>query len=313
MTLTIPETGSFLRERDNFLIVSHRRPDGDTLGSAAALCLGLRKLGKSAWVLENPEITPRFQWLHSGLARDVLPENGTVVTVDVASPKMLPETAEGLKFDLRIDHHDAATDFTARSYVDSGSASCAEIIWEVLKEMDCPLDQRIAEALYVGASTDTGCFRFANTTAHTFLTAAACVQAGADTYRLNQALFETNSLGRLRIQGWIVDHMALYREGKLAVCAIPRSVEEQLGVTEDDMDNISNFPRTVDGVEMAATLRETAQGEVKLSVRAIPGRDATRVAVKFGGGGHKGAAGSTIAMPLEKATQAVRDAILEEA
>jgi len=313
MTLTIPEIGRFLQQRDNFLIVSHRRPDGDTLGSSAALCLGLRELGKSAWVLTNPEITPRFAWLHRGLARDTVPEKGVVVTVDVASPGMLPVTAANLAFDLRIDHHDAATDFTARSYVDPGSASCAEIVWEILKELHCPEKKEIAEALYVGVSTDTGCFRFANTTAHTFQAAAACVQAGADTYRLNQELFETNSLGKLRIQGWIVDHMTLYREGKLAVCAIPRSVEDQLGVTEDDMDNISNFPRTVDGVEMAATLRETGEGEVKLSVRAIPGRDATRVAVKFGGGGHKGAAGATVALPLAEAAEAVKNAMLEEA
>ncbi len=313
MTLTIPEIGCFFKERDNFLIVSHRRPDGDTLGSSAALCLGLRKLGKSAWVLTNPEITPRFQWLHNGIARDTVLCSGVIVTVDVASPGMLPAAAASLVFDLRIDHHDAATDFTERSYVDPGSASCAEIVWEILKEMGCPLDKEIAEALYVGVSTDTGCFRYANTTAHTFQAAAACVQAGADTYRLNQELFETNSLGRLRIRGWIVDHMALYQEGKLAVCAIPRSVEEQLGVTEDDMDNISNFPRTVDGVEMAATLRETAEGDVKLSVRASPGRDATRVAVRFGGGGHKGAAGASIDMPLEKAAEAVKKAMLEEA
>ncbi len=311
MTLTIPEVGHFLKERDNFLIISHRRPDGDTLGSSAALCLGLRALGKSAWVLENPEITPRFRWLHSGLTRTDMPENGTVVTTDVASPGMLPPAASSLKFDLRIDHHDAATDFTERSYVDPASASCAEIIWEILKEMNCPLDPKIAEALYVGISTDTGCFRYANTTAHTFLAAAACVQAGAEIYRLNQTLFETNSLGRLRIRGWIVDHMALFQGGKVALCAIPFAVEQQLGVNEDDMDNISNFPRTVDGVELAATLRETEQGEVKLSVRAIPGRDATRVALRFGGGGHKGAAGATIPMPLAQAAEAVKKVLLE--
>lgn len=311
--LTIAETGRFLAEGDRFLIISHRRPDGDTLGCSAALCLGLRALGKSAWVLENPETTPRFQWLCQGLTVDTPPEDGVTVTVDVASPTMLPAAAVPLlgKIDLRIDHHGAATDFTERSLVDPGSASCAEIIWEVLRSMGCPLDARIAEALYVGVSTDTGCFRFANTTAHTFQAAAACVQAGADIYRLNQTLFETNSLGRLRIQGWIVDHMSLFREGRLAVCAIPRSVEERLGVTEDDMDNISNFPRTVDGVEMAATLRQTPQGDVKLSVRAIPGRDATRIAVRFGGGGHKGAAGASIAMPLEEAAEAVTRAMLE--
>ena len=124
-------------------------------------------------------------------------------------------------------------------------------------------------------------------------------------------LFETNTLGRLRMQAWIVDHMRLLREGTMAVCAIPKAKELELGVTEDDMDNISSFPRTVAGVKMAATLRETSDGNTKLSVRAIPGLDATRVTVKFGGGGHKGAAGAFLRLPLEQAAEAVAQAMLE--
>ena len=97
----------------------------------------------------------------------------------------------------------------------------------------------------------------------------------------------------------------------MAICAIPRSVEKQIGVTEDDMDNISSFPRTVAGVRMAATLRETADGEVKISIRAVPGFDAAKVAEKFGGGGHKGAAGASLQMPLDEAVKAVEAAMLE--
>ncbi|MGM9604177.1 MAG: bifunctional oligoribonuclease/PAP phosphatase NrnA, partial [Faecousia sp.] len=173
-------------------------------------------------------------------------------------------------------------------------------------------DRETAEAIYVGASTDTGCFRYANTTAHTFTTAAACAQAGARIYQLNMELFETNTLARLKMQGWIVDHMKLLRGGSMCVCAIPRQVEQDMGVTGDDMDNISSFPRTVAGVCMAATLREAENGDVKLSVRAIPGYDATRVTVPFGGGGHKGAAGATIKLPLADAAQAVERILLEQ-
>ena len=108
----------------------------------------------------------------------------------------------------------------------------------------------------------------------------------------------------------MVEHIRLLREGTLAVCAIPRSVERELGVTEDDMDNISSFPRTLEGVKMAATLRETEDG-AKLSVRAVPGWDAARVAARFGGGGHKGAAGATLKLPLPQAAQAVEEAMLE--
>ena len=311
--LTRTETAQFLREHDHFSILSHRRPDGDTIGSTAALCLGLRQLGKTAHVLENKEVTARFSWLHAGLTKPAAEAGDTVVTVDVASPGMLPAACAPLlgKIALRIDHHGSATSFTDLELVDSGSASCAELVWDVLTELGIQADRRLAESVYVGVSTDTGCFRFANTTDHTFAVAAQCVRAGARIYDLNQALFETNTLERLKMQAWIVEHMKLLKGGEMAVCAIPRAVEKEIGVNEDDMNNISNFPRTVAGVRMAATLRETADGDTKLSVRAIPGCDATKVTVLFGGGGHKGAAGASLKLPLDEAARAVEQAMLD--
>ena len=311
--LTRAEAAEFLLAHDHYLLLTHRRPDGDTLGSSAALCLGLRSLGKTCHILQNPEITPRFAFLHEGLTRQEPEEGDIPVTVDVASPGMLPNSFGKLldRVALRIDHHGAATSFTPREIVDPDSASCAELVWDILEIMGASMDARLAEAVYVGLSTDTGCFRFANTTEHTFATAAKCARAGARLYELNQELFETNTLGRLRIQGWIVEHMQLLKAGTLALVVIPRQVEQEIGVTEDDMDNISNFPRTVAGVRMAATLRETASGEAKLSVRAVPGYDATRITTKFGGGGHKGAAGANISLPLAEAAKQVEKILVD--
>ena len=311
-TLTRNETARFLMEHDNFTILSHRRPDGDTIGSTAALCLGLRQLGKRAHVLYNAEVSQRFAWLHEGLTREGVEEGDILVSVDVASPGMLPKAFQHLlgKIRLRIDHHASATSFTDMELVDGGSASCAEVVWDVLEIMGVTMDKAIGEAVYVGTSTDTGCFRYANTNAHTFAVAAKCAAAQARIYELNQELFETNTLGRLRMQAWIVDHMQLLRGGEMAICAIPKAVEESIGVTEDDMDNISSFPRTVAGVCMAATLRETTDGDVKMSVRAVPGYDATLVAARFGGGGHKGAAGASVKKPLAEAVKAVEAVML---
>ena len=112
------------------------------------------------------------------------------------------------------------------------------------------------------------------------------------------------------MQGWIVDHMKMLEGGTMAICAIPRGVEEALGVTPDDMDNISSFPRTVAGVCVAATLRETEEGDTKISVRAVPGYDAAKVTEKFGGGGHKGAAGASLKMPIDEAAKVVEEAML---
>ena len=312
-TLTRNECAQFLLTHNNFTILSHRRPDGDTVGSSAALCLGLRQLGKTAHVLENPEVSPRFRWLHEGLTKKEVEEGDVIVSVDVASPGMLPKAFAHLlgSIQLRIDHHGSATSFTDVELVDAGSASCAELVWDVLVMMGMKADKAIAEAVYVGVSTDTGCFRFSNTTAHTFAVAAECARAEARIYELNQELFETNTLGRLRMQAWIVDHMRMLKGGEMAICAIPKAVEEEIGVTEDDMDNISSFPRTVAGVCMAATLRETGDGDVKISVRAVPGYDATKVATQFGGGGHKGAAGASLKKPLAEAAKTVEAAMLE--
>jgi len=313
-SLRLKETAAFLLEHDNFAILTHRRPDGDTIGSSAALCRALRKLGKTAHVIRNAEVTERFQWLHEGLTKEEAEEGDCLVTVDVASPGMLPKAFEKYlgRIALRIDHHGSATSFTENELVLPEWAACAEIIFDLLQPLNYGnLDQELAEAIYVGISTDTGCFRYSNTTFHTFFVAGYCASAGARVYELNQQLFETNTLGRLKIQGWIVEHMKLLRGGEMAIVAIPKAVEEEIGVTEDDMDNISSFPRTVAGVCMAATLRETADGDSKLSVRAVPGFDATRVTEQFGGGGHKGAAGASLKLPLEEAAKAVEAAMME--
>ena len=311
--LTRAETASYLLSHDNYVILTHVRPDGDTVGSAAALCLGLRQLGKTAHVLKNPGVTPRYAWLHEGLTTQEVSAQDTVVSTDVASPGMLPEEFRYLlpRVALRIDHHGSATSFSDLELVDPDSASCAELIWDVLEILGVKPQGNILDGVYVGLSTDTGCFRFANTTAHTFRVAADCAEGGARVYQLNQELFETNTLGRLRMQAWIVEHMRLLHCGTMAICAIPRSVELELGVTSDDMDNISNFPRTVAGVNIAATLRETEDGLVKISVRAVPGYDATRIAEKFGGGGHKGAAGASLRLPMAQAVLTVEQAMLE--
>ena len=312
-SLTRNECGFFLRWHDRFAILTHRRPDGDTVGSAAALCRGLRKLGKRACIIENPEITARYLPLCGGLTK-AWPEAGDIlIAVDVAGANMLPDAFRKLEgnIDLRIDHHGAAGSFTARELVDPASASCGEIIYDLLTLMGVGLDKAMAEALYTAVSTDTGCFRYANTTAHSLRTAAACAEAGGDLFAINRAIFDTNSFPKLKIQSWITEHTEFLSGGKVAVCALPRAVEEAIGADEDDLDGISGFPRSIEGVKIAALLREIPGGAVKASVRAAPEYDAAAVCAKFGGGGHRGAAGCTLKLPLAEAAAAIKAAMPE--
>ena len=311
--LTKNEAALWLLERDRFAIVTHRRPDGDTLGSAAVLCRGLRQLGKIAYIVENAEITPKFSYLHENLTKKWPDEGDTLVSVDVASPNMLSDDFRQFvgRIGLRIDHHETATSFTDCELVEPHAGACAETVWDVLQIMNVVLDKPMAQALYTAISTDTGCFRFPNTTAHTYRTAAACADTGADLNTITRDIFETNSFRRLKIQSWIIANAEFLAEGKLALVAIPLEVEQEIGVTEDDMDNISGYLRTIEGVMMAATLRQQADGSVKASVRALPGFDAAAVCAKFGGGGHKGAAGATVNMTMEEAKEAFTNAMLD--
>lgn len=311
--MTRTKIAEFFKANDNFVILTHRRPDGDTLGSSAALCRGLRKLGKTAFVLENKEITQRHSRLHQGLTKQSVGQEDVLVCVDVASKNMLPEAFLPLaeQIALRIDHHKSAESFTPLEWVDPSAAACGQMIYDVLQTLQVELDIPMANALYTAVSTDTGCFRYANTQPHTFEVAAACAKVTPDIFEINQLLFETSSLARLKVQGWMLEHMQLLKDGQVAVCPLPLEIEKACGATEDDLENISGFPRSIEGVKIAATLRQTDDGKVKISVRAVPGYDASRVCTKFGGGGHKGAAGASLDMSLEAAAQAVADALLE--
>jgi phosphoesterase RecJ-like protein len=289
--------------------LTHRRPDGDTVGSAAALCLGLRQLGKNAWVLENPEVTDRFAFLLEGLTKEAAEETDTVVSVDVASPGMLPGNAPQREIALRIDHHGSGREYTPTEYVDSQAAACAEMIWELLLDMGVEPDEKIAEAVYVGVSTDTGRFLYANTTSHTFDVAGDCAHFGADVFEWNRKIFDTNSLAKLKLHAWVVDHLQFLCNGEIVMCALPASVEEELGVGEDDLNNLSGFLRSIEGVRVAALLRNAGENNTKVSVRSIPGYNAASICELFGGGGHAGAAGCSIRMSLHQAENAMIEAL----
>ena len=313
MILTKEQTAEYLSQNDGFVILTHRRPDGDTLGSAAVLCRGLRRRGKTAHILRNPEITAKYAHLHEGLTTETVADSDILIAVDTASKGMLPEAFAPYadRIALRIDHHATADSFTEMELVEPQAAACGEVIADVLSLMrpHYHMDKAMANALYTAISTDTGCFRYANTTAKTFEVAAYCAYCGADLFAINQELFDTNSLGRLRVQGWLVEHAIFLENGAIAICPLPKSVEEELGLTEDDLENISGFPRSIEGVKIAATLREEGETRIKISVRAVPGYDAAAICQQFGGGGHKGAAGASMTCTMAEAVEKIKSAI----
>ena len=331
--LTLAETADFLKANDNYLLLSHRRPDGDTVGSCTALCLALRSVGKRAWVYPNPQFTPRFAPYLEGLVGrpDLRPPHSDakddgnggqgsgrptqtpcVISCDIASRGLFPFGMEDAAVDLAIDHHGTNDGFAARTLVDGNAAACGELLTTLITALGVPLDKPMAEALYVAISTDTGCFRYSNVTAATLRAAAACVDAGAEIYPINRVFFETKRRPRLALEAWLVEHMEYFAGGRVAVCAIPQALLERLNLTEDDIDDISGFGRTIEGVEIAVMLRDVENGMGKASVRTDPAFDAARICRRLGGGGHPAAAGANLPGGIPAIREAVLASIAQE-
>ena len=209
--MTRAEFCAFARAHDNFVILTHRRPDGDTIGSAGALCLGLRQLGKTAFVLTNEQFTPRFDPFLDGLVCEALPAGATVISADIASEGLLSFDAVrmGLTPVCAVDHH-GSNSLACPKLVEADKAACGEIIHAILLELGVTVTKRIAECLYVAISTDTGCFKFSNTTSNTHRTAAALIEAGADVYPINKLFFDTKSFSRLRLEAKLTETMEFY-------------------------------------------------------------------------------------------------------
>ncbi len=312
--MTIRDAAAFFRRNDDFRILTHRAPDGDTAGCASALCRGLRAIGKRAFVIENPQLTPRYAPLLEGLMVPAEDGSGTLVSVDLASEGLLPDNMRAFagKIQFAIDHHGSNTRFAAASLIDPGAAACGEIIYALLRELGAPVDGPAAQALYVALATDTGCFQYSNTTANTLRVAASLYDAGAGAAALNRALFGVKSMRRLRLEARLTGSMTLLADGRIAVCRLPLALCAELGLTEDDLDSIAGFPRSVEGVEAGITLREKAGGQIKISVRSGPSVDAARVCARLGGGGHPAAAGAVFDGSFDEALAALREALARE-
>jgi len=308
--MTIVETAAWLKARDSFLIMTHRRPDGDTIGCAGALAQGLRESGKSAYVLYNPEVTPRYQrFVMNYRAPDgYTPEY--VITVDTASAELFPKNSEiyAGAVSLCIDHHPSNTFYAENTCLDGGYASCGEIIYEILIAISGSISVRSAEHLYAAVSTDTGCFAFSNTTANTLRVASLLIEAGAPHKELNKLLFRTKTRSRIKIEGAIYSGLEFYFGGAVAISTIARDIMASAAASEDDVDDISSLPGAVEGVCAGITIREmTSPQDCKVSVRTSPSVDANAICKRFGGGGHSMAAGFT----LNKTILEIKEALLE--
>ncbi len=311
MLIDISSAVSFLKSHDNFTILTHAHPDGDTLGSGFGLCLALRALGKKANVVNNEELPPKFRYLE--IERQEFEEQ-TVVAVDIADVTLMGNEIKAKyesKVDLSIDHHGSNRLFAQLNYVDSSAAAAAQIIFEVIEQLGVDFTPDMADCLYTGISTDTGCFRYANVTPATLRTAARLMELGANASDINVKMFETKTRTYAALERLALDGMQFFYDGKCALITITRAMFAESGSDENECDGIAAISRQIEGVLVGVTMRERRDGTYKASVRTHNPVDASAICARLGGGGHPNAAGCQLPGTREEATKLLIDTIGE--
>lgn len=293
--ITLNEAAQLLTEHDNFHILTHRYPDGDTLGCAFSLCYALRSMGKKANIIIDGNLPSKFDYLTRNYTDDVF-ECEYVVSVDVAAPSLLGanEALYSDKIDLCIDHHGSNSMVADNICVDATAAAACEIIYEIIRLMGVQINCDIANGIYTGISTDTGCFCYTNTTANTHRIASELMALECDWKKINRINFETKSRAKIKMERMVYDTMEFYCGGKCAIIYTTLAMQKMLGAGDDEMEGLASIPRQVEGVKMGITMREKEDGTFKVSVRTNDGINASDFCARFGGGGHPAASGCSI-------------------
>ncbi len=313
MTIDYKQAAALLGGWDHILILTHKRPDGDTIGCAVGLCALLRQIGKTAWLHPNEDATELFTPYLEGYIAPADFAFDKVVAVDVATLDLLTDgeraIADSRGVDLCIDHHPSNTGYAAANCVEADKAACGEIVYKLVEELG-ELDGEIAKMLYVAVSTDTGCFAYANTTANTHAVAAALMARDIPYQVINKRHFRTKSRKRMKLETILIGSLEELEDGQVVIGALSLDDMAKVGATEVDAEDIAAVLGQIEGVKASATLRELKGGECKISLRSDSSYlDACAVCALLGGGGHKAAAGATVKGDVPAARAAMAEAI----
>lgn len=295
-----------IRKGRRFIVASHQRPDGDAIGSAMAMALALRAIGKDATVVTDA-IPPLFLQPFPGVA-------GIQITQDITTAfdaALIMECSElsrtGVKgLDrspvLNIDHHPGNKVYGAINWIDESAAACGEMAFTLIEALGAPITKDIATHVYLAVLTDTGSFHFSHLTPRTYDIARRSVEAGADPQWIARTHYDSNSLSRVRIFGAVMNGMVIVDEGRAALLSITRQAMDNLGGTSDDLEGLINFPLTVKDIEAVAFFKEVGDHDWRVSLRSKGSVDIGVVARANGGGGHTNAAGCSAKGALDDVT-----------
>ena len=297
--MTVQDVCRMLMSRNDFLVLTHERPDADTIGSAAALVLILKQKGKRAVYACADEIPRTLRFLTGGADRVPLPDENrgkryTVVSVDAASKPLLGKCGEFAEHVyLSLDHHASHGNFAKYDYVDKDAAACSEIIYDIGENLlKAPFSREISEYLYAALAADTGGFRYANTTPRSHIIAAKLTSFGIDTAEICRKLFEYKTKESIAAETYAMSHVKLLLDGAVSCVVIPNSAKKEFDFNDGDSYDVINAIRRIEGVKIAIAARQRdGETRYKISMRSSCGIDTAEICAAFGGGGHFGAAG----------------------
>ncbi len=301
---------------NSILLFPHVNMDGDCLGSSVALCKGLRALGKTAYVLIEDEIPENLSFLDNSYCtfdQNIIENPDVCMTVDCATIERFEKRKEKFlqgKTLMCIDHHSTSKSFAEYNLIDSKAAATGELVYKLLLLMKAPLDAEIGEALYAAISTDTGNFQYSNTTRETHEIIADLYDLGINHSKVSVEIYQNIRQEKLLMTSISLSTMKLLLNGRVAIAYLRQKALTETGATIDEAEGIVETLRSIGGVEVAIFLKETMEGNVKVSMRAKKDFDVAKFSAKFGGGGHVKAAGFTMNEPIEKCIDIITEEII---
>ncbi len=310
---TLKDTVKFLKKNDNYIILTHASPDGDTLGAGYALYYGLKQLGKRAEVI-CPDVIPSKYAYFLCDTDHINRENAVVVAVDVADKRLFGALQDefGDVVDLNIDHHISNARYAKALYLDADASATCEIIYELLSNLKIKLNDTIAKALYTGIATDTGCFKYSCVTAKTHKIAADLYNYSIEADVINKIMFDTKSKNLLTLERMVLDTAEYHFDDKCMMLTITATMQEKTGCCATDLEGITSISRSVDGVIAGVTIKQTGSDTYKASVRTYEPLNASEICKTLGGGGHKSAAAAVIYGDLPEVKAKILDAIKQQ-
>lgn len=308
--IDVNQAAELLLAKDNVLVICHKNPDGDTLGSAAALCHAMKALGKNIAVACHNTIPAKYEYLNIPVYNNEF-EVEYVVSVDVAGVNLLGDSLAHYahKVDLCIDHHGSNGGYANYLCLEENYPAAAQLMYEVINAMGCEITPHVADCLYTGIITDTGCFKYSSTTPQTHIVGAKLMELGAQHTMLVEKFFMSKTAKAVKLEKFMFNNLEYYFDDRCALLALTRQALMDIQPDPTDLDGLSSMPRNFEGVDVSILIRPLREeGSYKLSIRTGETVNANEIAAALGGGGHIRAAGCEVVGSIDS----VRKAILKE-